>query len=215
MDFSFLAGIGGLGFVTLAIAINVIYARAGLPFPVSNSGLSAVTDDFASVGDRLKAPSVVAPLTWLLLTLFAAGLVSILWQDDAGIGWLLVGFAGVLMQNVTFTVVEALRFGMASAAAHDRGSMAGLWGLSNVLFGFNQVFLATALLGFSAAGAGAGLIAGWHLWLGLASAVLLFLSASVSPYNVHGSNRTSILGLIGWLGWAAWIVVYSLTLLRL
>lgn len=214
MSFIDWAGIGGIGFVLLAIIINVVYARAGLPFPVSSSGLATVTSEFAKVGDRLKPPSVVAPLTWLLLTLFAAGLASELWQDDAEIGWILVGLAGVLMQNVTFTVVEALRFGMASAAAHHRDSMAGLWGLSNVLFGFNQVFLATALLGFTAAGAGAGLIAGWHLWLGFASAALLFLSASASPYNVHGSSRISIVGLIGWLGWVAWIVAFSVTLLR-
>jgi len=83
------------------------------------------------------------------------------------------------------------------------------------LFGFNQVFLAIALLGFTVAGASAGLIPGWHAWLGYASAALLFLSSSASPYNVEGANRIALVGLIGWLGWIAWIVAFSITLLRL
>jgi hypothetical protein len=91
--------------------------------------------------------------------------------------------------------------------------VAGLWGLSNVLFGFNQVFLAIALLGFTAAGAGVGLIPTWHSWLGYLSAALLFLSSTASPYNADGTNRIAVTGLIGWLGWAAWIVAYSITLL--
>ena len=216
MNFTSWAGLGGIGFVLMAITINLIYVRARLPFPTSGESLDAVTDAFAAVGDALKRPSVIVPASWLFTTVFAAGLLSVLWRGGPGAGaWALVGFGGVLMQNATFTCVEALRFGMASAATHDRGSVAGLWGLSNVLFGFNQLFLATALLGFTAAGAGAGLIPGWHAWLGYASAALLFLSSSASPYNVHGANRTALVGLIGWLGWAAWIVAYSITLLRL
>jgi hypothetical protein len=115
------------------------------------------------------------------------------------------------MQNATFACIEALRFGMAAAATHDRGSMAGLQGFSNVLFGFNQVFLAIALLGFTAAGT--GLIPWWHTGLGYASAALLFVSSSASPYNAGGTHRIAVVGLVGWLGWIVWIVVYSTTLL--
>jgi hypothetical protein len=216
MSFTGLAGLGGIGFVLVGIAINIVYVRARLPLPMSGRSLDEVTDDFATVGDALKRPSVLAPATWLFLTLFAAGLLAVLWRDGSETGtWALVGFAGVLMQNVTFTCVEALRFGMASAAVHDRVSVAGLWGLGNVLFGFNQLFLAMALLGFTVAGAGAGLVPAWHAWLGYASAALLFLSSSASPYNVDGTNRIALVGLIGWLGWVTWIVSYSIVLLRL
>jgi hypothetical protein len=133
MSFTGLAGLGGIGFVLVGIAINIVYVRARLPLPVSGRSLDEVTDDFATVGDALKRPSVLAPATWLFLTLFAAGLLAVLWRDGPGTGaWALVGFAGVLMQNVTFTCVEALRFGMASAAVRDRVSVAELWGLGNV-----------------------------------------------------------------------------------
>jgi hypothetical protein len=206
------AGLGGIGFVLVAIAVNVIYLRGRMPMPASGGSLDEVTAAFAAVGGALRRPSVLAPAMWLCTTVFAAGLFSALWRDGAG-AWALVGFAGVLMQNATFTVVEALRFGMASAAAHEHGSVAGLWSLSNVLFGFNQVFLAIALLGFTAAGG--ELIPGWHAVLGYASAALLFVSSSASPYNTAGANKTALVGLLGWLGWATWIVTYSVTLFRL
>jgi hypothetical protein len=216
MNFTSLAGLGGIGFVLVAITINVIYIRVGLPLPMSGQSLDAATDAFAETRDALKGPSVVGPASWMFTTVFAAGLLSALWHGGSGPGaWALVGFAGVLMQNATFMCVEALRFGIASAATHDRSSVSGLWGFSNVLFGFNQLFLATALLGFTIAGASAGLIPGWHMWLGYASAALLFLSSSASPYNVDGANRIALVGLIGWLGWITWIVAYSITLLRL
>jgi hypothetical protein len=216
MSFTVLASLAGIGFVLAAITVNLFYVRAGMPLPTSGKNLDAATDSFATVGDALKRPSVIAPVAWLCTTVFAAGLLSVLWRSGSDQGaWALVGFAGVLLQNATFTCVEALRFGMATAARHDRGSVAGLWGLSNVLFGFNQVFLAMAVLGFTTAGVGAGLIPAWHAALGYAGAALLFISSLASPYNVDGANRLGLAGLIGWLGWAAWIVAYSITLLRL
>lgn len=216
MSFTVMAGLGGIGFVLVAVVVNLIYVRGGLPMPVSGKDIGAVTQSFANVGDALKKPSVLAPSTWLFTTVFAAGLLAVLWDGgfDAR-AWAVVGFAGVIMQNATFSGVEALRFGMAAAATHDGASTAGLWGLSNVLFGFNQVFLAIALLGFTAAGADTGFIAPWHAWLGYASAALLFISATASPYNAGGAGRIAPIGLIGWLGWATWIIAYSIELLRL
>jgi hypothetical protein len=216
MNLTDYAGWGGIGFVVLALASNALSIRAGLPIPASGQSLDAVADAFARGAAALKRASVVAPTLWLCTTLFAAGLLSVLWpgNSESG-GWALVGFAGVLMQNASFMCVEALRFGIASAASQGRSSIAGLWGCCNVLFGFNQVFLALALLGFTAAGANAGFIPGWQVWLGYTSAALLFLSASLSPYNAAGRTRLALVGLIGWLGWVGWIVVYSIILLRL
>ncbi|MFI6869377.1 2-oxoglutarate/malate transporter [Nocardia sp. NPDC050406] len=215
MDFTAWAGLAGLGFVLLALGINAMYIRGRLPLPVSANGFDAVAESFATVGEALKRPSVAAPAGWVCTTVFAAGMLSVLWDGGSGTqAWALVGFAGVLMQNATFTMVEALRFGMAEAATRNRDALAGLWGSSNVLFGFNQVFLALALLGFTAAGSSAGFIPGWHAALGYTSAALLFASASISPYNATGANRAAAIGFVGWLGWATWIVVSSITLLR-
>lgn len=211
-----LAGAGGIGFVALGVLTNIGYLRGGLPAPGSGKPLKEVTDALAAMGDRLKRPSVLVPATWLFLTFFAAGLLSALWRGEARTdGWALAGFAGVLMQNATFMVVEALRFGAASAAVHHRGSVPGLWAVTNVLFGFNQAFLAIALLGFTVAGSSLDFIPTWHAWLGYASTALLFVSSAAAPYNVDGTNRIAITGLIGWLGWATWIVAYGVALLNL
>lgn len=215
MSITGLAGAGGIGFVLLAITANLIYIRGGLPVPGSGKDVAEVTASFASLGGALKKPSVLMPAAWLCTTVFGAGLLSALWHGGTAPGaWALAGFAGVLMQNAAFAVVEALRFALA-AAARDGRSLAGLWSLSNVLFGFNQVFLTLALTGFSAAGAGTGLFPAWQAWLGYASGALLFISASASPYNTDGNNRISLAGLIGWLGWVAWILACSITLIRL
>ncbi|MBB5918527.1 hypothetical protein BJY24_007439 [Nocardia transvalensis] len=215
MSFTDLAGLGGIGFVVAAVVVNVFYVRGRLPMPMAGKGIDEVVGAFAAVGDALKRPSVLAPATWVCTTVFAAGLLARLWEGGSGAtAWALVGFAGVLMQNIAFATVEALRFAMAAAAEHDRGSTVALWSLSTVLFGFNQLFLAIALLGFSAAGMGADFIPGWHAVLGYVSAALLFVSASASPYNVEGTDRIALTGLVGWLGWIAWIVAYSVALLR-
>ncbi|MBF6327846.1 hypothetical protein [Nocardia transvalensis] len=215
MSFTTWAGLGGFGFVLFAVALNVVYVRGGLPIPGSGKNFDAGVEAYGVVGEALKKPSVAAPAGWLFTTVFAAGLLSVLWRGGSGPeAWALVGFGGVLMQNATFTCIEALRFGMASAAERNRDSMAGLWSLSNVLFGFNQVFLAIALLGFSIAGSSADFIPVWHAWLGYLSAALLFVSSTTSPYNAEGTGRTALIGLIGWLGWAGWIIACSVALLR-
>ncbi|MGH3588420.1 MAG: hypothetical protein ACRDQ0_19110 [Pseudonocardia sp.] len=216
MSLTLAAGLGGIAFVLVGIALNVVYVRIGVPLPTSGKDLEAVTDAYAALGAGLRRSSAVAPVLWVCTTVFAAGLLSVLWRGGSGQGgWALVGFAGVLLQNATFTCVEALRFAMATAARHGRGAVAGLWGLSNVLFTFNQVFLALAVLGFTVAGVGGGVVPGWHAWLGYVAAGLLFVSSLAGSHNAEGANRLGLVGLIGWLGWATWIVAYSITLLRI
>ncbi|MFJ4657782.1 hypothetical protein ACIP5Y_41505 [Nocardia sp. NPDC088792] len=211
--FTVCAGLSGIGFVVLAIVINAVYIRGRLPMPVAGNGFEAVAANYAEVGTALRRPSVAAPAGWLFLTIFAAGLLAVSWHGGSGPqAWALVGFAGVLMQNVTFACVEALRFGLATAAAQHRESMPALWTLSNVLFGFNQLFLATALLGFTATGV---LTSPWQTTVGYLSAALLFLSSSAAPYNATATSRLAFLGGIGWLGWATWIIANSIALVRL
>ncbi|MCM6772455.1 hypothetical protein NDR87_00770 [Nocardia sp. CDC159] len=214
MTFTALAGWAGIGFVVLAIAINAAYLRGRLPMPVGAGSFDEVVAAFAAAADALRKPSVAAPAGWLCTTVFAAGMLSVLWHGETdAAAWALVGFAGVLMQNATFTVVEALRFGLAAAARRDRDSVAGLWGTTTVLFGLNQTFLALALLGFTAAGAHTGFLPTWHAILGYLSAALLFASASLSPYNADGRSTLAPIGLVGWLGWASWIIASGVALI--
>ena len=118
------------------------------------------------------------------------------------------------MQSAVFTGVEATRLALKSAARHDADGIAGLWGLHTALFGFNQVFLATALLGLSMSGRRAGAIARWHAATGFLAAALLFGTATASPYGVDDVNPLAVFGLAGWILWLVWIVAYSRVLMR-
>ena len=214
MNGSVLAGAGGLGFVGVAVVVNVMYLRGRLPIPGASatSGFDEIVADFAAARIPMRRPTVLAPASWLLLTVFAAGMLAEAWGRGSGQNaWAVVGMAGVLMQNVTFAGVEALRLATAEAAVRAPGTVAGFWTTSTVLFGFNQSFLATALLGFTVSGI--GLAPTWYAVLGCGSAVMLLVSASASPYSTREGGRSGLVGLVGWSGWILWILVSSIALI--
>ena len=214
MTFSFIAALGGFGFVVIAIVVNVVYHREKLPLPTSGGNVPETLEAFAGAGPGLKWSSALAPASWVCLTIFAAGLLWEMWTTASGARvWALVGFAGVLMQNVSFAGVEALRLAVAESAVLARSAVPGLWALSIALFGFNQVFLAAALVGYSVTGVSDGLFPTWHAAIGFVSALLLFISASATPYRIRRPVSSGLIGLVGWLGWITWTVICSVLLL--
>ena len=216
MNFTRFSGLAGIGFVVVLVLGNVVLLAAGFPTPSDAVDLDAVAAVFAAEGGTLRLVSALLPAAWLLATVFAVGVASAVWRRERARGeaWSLVGLAGILMQSVTFAAVEATRLALASAAVHDSSAVPGLWGLYNALFGFNQVFLATALVGLSLSGRRADMIGRWHAFGGLTGAGLLFASATASPYGSEGANPLAALGLAGWLLWLAWIVAYGVVLIR-
>ena len=216
MRFPRLAGAAGIGFVAILVAANALLTAAGFPTPSERASIDEIATVFAAGSGPLRTASALLPAAWLLATIFAVGVCARLHRDRPALTdpWSLIGVAGVLMQSVVFTGVEATRLALMSAARHDADGIAGLWGLHTALFGFNQVFLSTALLGLSMAGLRTGAIARWHAATGLLAAALLFLSATTSPYGVGGVNPLALLGLAGWLLWLVWIVAYSVVLMR-
>ncbi|MFD6752232.1 hypothetical protein [Micromonospora gifhornensis] len=216
MRFARLAGVAGIGFVAILVTANVLLAAAGFPTPSEAASVDEITTVLAASSGSLRLASALLPAAWLLATLFAVGVCVCLGRDERGRvdPWSLVGLAGVLMQSVVFTSVEATRLALMSAAQHEPGGVAGLWGLHTALFGFNQVFLATALVGFSVSGIRTAVIARWHAGIGFVAAALLFVTATTSPYGVGGVNPLALFGLVGWLLWLVWIVAYSIILIR-
>ncbi|RKN39635.1 hypothetical protein [Micromonospora endolithica] len=216
MRFTRVAGIAGVGFVVILIAANLILTAAGYPTPSEAVTIDEITTVFAVGGGSLRLASALLPAAWLLATVFAVGVCGHLWRHEPSRThpWSLVGLAGILMQSAVFTGVEATRLALAAAARHDGGGIAGLWGLHNALFGFNQVFLATALVGLSASGIRAGVIVRWHAGTGFLAAALLFLAATTSPYGIEDVNPVALFGLVGWLLWLVWITAYSVILIR-
>ena len=216
MDFSRLSGAAGIGFVALLISANVILTSAGFPTPSDAVDVDQVATIFAAEPEALRLASALLPSAWLLATVFTAGVVAGLWTSHrpSPDAWSLVGFAGVVMQCAVFTGVEAARLALWSAASHDPAAVPGLWGLYNALFGFNQVFLATALIGLSIGGSRTGVISRRNAGIGLTGAALLFASATASPYGIDDVNPLALLGLAGWLLWLVWIVLFSVVLIR-
>lgn len=204
-EFPRVAGVAAIVFAILIVAINLALVPAGMPNIGADPGAAARFFDTNSAATGLTAMAL--PTAWIAAILFAAGAATVLPGAKTS-GWMWTGFAGVILQNATFTAVIAIRIALAADAP------AGLWLLHDALFGLNGTFLAAALFGFSIAGRRAGLIRGWHATLGLAAAVLQFISASLTPLVMAEPEPLGSIGLIGWLMWVAWLIAYGTALLR-
>lgn len=207
-----MSGLAGLGFAVVIVLANVVLVPAGLPRTGAEPGQVAAF--FAATGDIVGIASMFVPVAWVLAVLFGAGAVAAVRAFDTpgGEAWALTGFAGLVLQNTTFTAVVAIRLALAATAGEGA---AVLWALHDALFTLNGTFLATAMLGLSVAGLRAGLIRPWHGVLGLCAAALQFTSAVLTSLIMGGGGPLGLLGLAGWLMWVVWIAGYGIVLIRL
>ena len=214
MAFPRIGGLAALGFAALIVAANLIAVPAGLPSTGAEAGDAAAF--FRAHGTVVGISSALTPAAWVLATVFGAGAVAALRRPEhrRGEAWSLVGFAGLLAQNVTFAGVVAIRLALARTAAPDDQVTAALWALHDALFTLNGTFLALALAGLSIGGRRTGLIRPWHGALGLISAALLFGSATLAPAVIAQAGPLGLLGLAGWLLWVVWIAGYGVALIR-
>lgn len=212
--FSRLGGMAAIGFAAMITLGNVIMVPAGMPLTGAEAG--EVTEFFSTQGTAVGIGSALAPGAWILATLFGAGAFVALRRSEHGRGeaWSLLGLAGLVLQNVTFAGVVAIRLALTSTAPHDPSATAGLWALHDAVFTLNGTFLALALLGLSVGGLRTGLTRPWHTCLGLLAAVLQFSSATLAHWVIDNGGAMGLLGLVGWLLWVVWIVGYGITLIR-
>ncbi|MEU4830370.1 hypothetical protein [Streptosporangium sp. NPDC023615] len=213
--FSRVTGAAALGFAVAIVLANAVMVPAGLP--LTGAEIGAVDTFFGTEGGAVAVASALTPAAWVLATLFGAGAVSALRRSerDRGEAWSLVGFTGLALQNVTFAGVVAIRLALSATTGDDGTTTGGLWALHDALFTLNGTFLALALLGLSVAGLRAGVIRTWHGTLGLVSAALLFVSATLTPLIIDHTGPLGLLGLAGWSMWVIWILAYGVTLIRL
>jgi hypothetical protein len=205
-----LGGFAAFGFAALIVLTNVIVVPAGLP--LTGAGLDQVEKFYRGNVDTVGVSSLGTPAAWVLATLFGAAVVAALRRGKEE-NWSLVGFAGLMLQNVAFAIIIATRLGL-TLTNHDKSALAALSALHDCLFTLNGTFLSIALLGFSIAGIRAKLIQRWHAMLGLISSGLLFLSATLTPFIIEKTGPLGFLGLVGWLLWVMWILIYGLRLIR-
>lgn len=203
-----LGGIAGIGFAALILLLNaLVLVPAGLPSP--GSGLPEAVAFFSTQQTAMTLGTMALPAVWVLATLFGAGAVAASSRSEA---WALVGFAGILLQNLNITTVSAVRLALAHTGADD--SAAALWALHEALFGLNGTFLALALVGLSMSGRHSGLIPKWLAAMGFAAAALQFTAAVLTPQVMEGGNSLGLVGLAGWLIWVAWLACYGAALIR-
>ncbi|MEV0614616.1 hypothetical protein AB0I81_14905 [Nonomuraea sp. NPDC050404] len=211
MRFSRITGIAAIGFAATIVGANLIMVPAGLP--LTGAPIDEVNAFYAANGGIVGLASAFTPAVWMLATLFGAGAVAVLWppERERGEAWSLVGFAGLLMQNLTFTGIIATRLALARTAPDGT---AALWALHDGFFTLNGTFLAIALVGLSVAGLRTGFIRPWHGTLGFLAAALQFTSATLAHLVMRSEGPLGLIGLAGWLLWVVWIAVYGIALVR-
>ena len=207
-SFSMISGASAIGFAAMIAGLNAILVPAGAPTP--GAGAAEAVNYYEGSALMLWAGSLI-PLAWVFSTLFAAGALS-RFRGTASQPWGLVGFGGVLAQNVTFTIVIGLRMAMSSAGEHEGADL--LWNLHEALFGLNGTFLALAMVGFSLAGRASRVIGSFHAGIGFTGAGLQIVSACLTPVVMGGNSAAGLFGLTGWLLWVGWLIVYGVRLLR-
>ncbi|MGO4617538.1 2-oxoglutarate/malate transporter [Nocardia sp. 2YAB30] len=205
-----IAGAAGIGFALLIVSANLVLVPAGMPSP--GSPPDEAIEFFLSPNQPTGAVSILLPAVWALATLFAAGALAAVLRAGGQAAWAYAGFAGVLLQNATFTAVVAVRLAMSTV--DEAASVRTLWALHETLFGFNGTFLALAMAGLGMAGFAAGLLPRWLFALGSVAALLQFAAASFTPLVVTGHDGLALLGLTGWLLWAVWLCGYGVCLIR-
>ncbi|MEV0384292.1 hypothetical protein [Nonomuraea sp. NPDC050643] len=211
MRFTRLSGIAAIGFATAIVTANLFMAPAGLP--LTGADEAAVSAFFSAKGHVVGLASTFVPAAWVLATLFGAGAVAALWSSERerGEAWSLVGFTGLILQNVTFAGVISARLALTRT---DPAGVPALWALHDAVFTLNGTFLAIAMLGLSVGGLRAKLIRPWHGVLGFLAAALQFTSASLTYSIMREEGPLGLIGLAGWLLWVAWIVTYGIRLIR-
>ncbi len=205
-------GLAGIGFGALVLSANIILGSAGQPF--AGAERADVLDFFATSETAVRLGAAVAPLAWICLLVFAAGVAAAARSRAVARadGWALVGIGGAAMQNCLFAGVVACQLVLANASLSDDVAW-GVWELHGALFALNSISLAVIMFSLSVAGLRTGLVRRWHGILGLVGAGAMTTAAVTAPWAGHG-GALGMIGFAGFVLWLVWIIAYGVRLLR-
>ena len=205
-------GLAGVGFGAVVITVNILLGSAGQPF--AGAERAEVLDFFATSEATVRLGSALAPLAWLCLLVFAAGVAAATRGRGAARadGWALIGVGGAAMQNSLFAGVVACQLVLANASLSDDVAW-GIWELHNALFALNAMSLAVIMFSLSVAGLRTALIRRWHATVGLVGAVAMTIAAVMSPWAADG-GPLAMIGFAGFIMWLVWIITYGVRLVR-
>ena len=205
-------GLAGIGFGVVVLTANMILGSAGQPF--AGADKAEVLEFFATSQAAVRLGSAMAPLAWLCLLVFAAGVAAAarrrgLARSDS---WALIGVGGAAVQNSVFAGVVACQLVLANAKLSDDVAW-GIWELHNALFALNAMSLAVIMFSLSVAGVRTGLIRRWHATIGLVGAGIMTTSAMTAPWAANG-GPLAMVGFAGFVLWLVWIITYGVRLVR-
>ena len=205
-------GLAGIGFGLIVLTVNIILGSAGQPF--SGAPKQEVLDFFATSEGAVRLGSAAAPLAWIFLGVFAAGVAAAARRASVARadGWALVGLVGAAMQNCLFAVVVACQLVLVNGDLSTDVAW-GVWELHNAVFLLNALSLAVIMLSLSIAGLKSGLISTWHGRLGLVAGGVMTVAAVTSPWAADG-GALGMVGFAGFAMWLVWIITYGVTLVR-
>lgn len=212
MSFTRLAGAAGVVFAAIVVVINVAMGANDWPLKADTSP-GEVAKYFADNATLLNLEVSLALLNVVLMAVFGAGAFATIWprEREHGEAWSIVGVVGVAVMTALFAAVVSTR--AALAAGHDPAG--GLFDLHNALFTAVGIGLAIILFGFSIGGMRTATIRRWHGMLGVASGLLLTVSAVLTPATVgEDPGGLAVIGLVGFLGWLVWLPTFGVVLLR-
>jgi hypothetical protein len=209
-----LAGLGGLVFLALVVAQNVLKAATDPSNHASAAEILRFAHDRAWTVDLLVVTYV---LGFPALLLFAGGLSRRCSErTPASEIWGRVGSFSVVVVAVLFGLINVLQVVLVAERAqlaHDPALVALLWALHNAVFTLNLLAVGGALLGLGRAAGIAGIVPRWMTPVSIGGACLLAVAAAPAVAEVHGSNVLA-LGLIGFLCWLVLLGTASVRLLR-
>ncbi len=179
--------------------------------------LSRIVSYYADHGEAVTRVAFVAPIAWVAITLFAAGVVVSTRSRARGVnGWALFGLAGVVTMIPTFcgvvTADAVLAAGAAKLTANPEYTRT-LWDFHMILQVLNWTFVAIALAGFGMAAVTAGTAPRLGK-VGVAGALLLLAGATQSVPGLSG-DRSVLVGLPGFVAWLIFVIGYSWVMIRM
>ena len=200
--FTRIAGMVGLVFALLLLAVNAAIGATGKP--MGGAELAVVAAWFADHQGVVRLTSLIAPLIWLTLPVFAVGVLRFTSTTSLN-PWAVLGVIAVAMQNAVFSVVIATDTILAVRAdtlLANPGASTALWDLHTAFFTLNGASIALALVGFSAATLTSGRVPRWFGVAGLVGAALFLANAMQLPAALVGAELP--IGIPAGLLWLAW-----------
>ena len=209
-----IAGLSAAVFAISIFSINLV-ENVGTARPDPAASAEDVSQWAQDAGAYLWATTILVPVCWMLLAVFAAFAWNRARTEQIGMMWPTVGLLGSAMTMGTLSA--AIAADAALIASADNLSLDVVEFLANFsvsLFLFNWAALALALFGLSRTTAALGISPRWLNVLSVVGAALLAIgSVQVGPV-LNGFLPAVLIGLPGFVIWLVYLLVVGLRLVR-